>query len=86
MPTETEAAEPGTIVDLRPLIPQERHTTVFAALEQLAQGETFVLVNDRAPTPLLRHIEQLWPGRFVSEWLKDGPVEWQIAISCATGA
>lgn len=86
MPTETETAGASAVVDLRPLIPQERHATVFAALEKLAQGETFVLINDHAPIPLLRHIEQLWPGRFLSDWLKDGPVEWQIAITRAIDA
>ncbi|SDX84068.1 DUF2249 domain-containing protein [Allgaiera indica] len=85
MPTETEAAE-ASVVDLRPLIPQERHATVFAAPEQLAQDETFVLINNHAPIPLPRHIEQLWPGRFVRECLKDGPVEWQIAIPRAAAA
>ncbi|MFC2967935.1 DUF2249 domain-containing protein [Acidimangrovimonas pyrenivorans] len=85
MPTDSAATVPP-VIDLRPLIPPERHGMVFAALEQLAPGASFVLINDHAPIPLLRHIEQLWPGRFLSEWLKDGPVEWQIAITRAAEA
>ena len=81
MPTDTDSTGAATVVDLRPLVPPERHATVFAALEQLLPGESFVLINDHAPLPLLRHIEANWPGLFQSEWLKDGPEEWQLALT-----
>lgn len=70
-----------TIVDLRPMIPPERHATVFAALEALAPGATFVLINDHAPIPLLQRIKQNWPDRFNAEFLADGPEVWQVAIT-----
>jgi uncharacterized protein (DUF2249 family) len=69
------------IVDLRPMIPPERHATVFAALEALDPGATFVLINDHAPIPLLQRIEQNWPDQFVTEFLVDGPEVWQVAIT-----
>jgi uncharacterized protein (DUF2249 family) len=69
------------IVDLRPMIPPERHATVFAALDALDPGATFVLINDHAPIPLLRRIEQTWPEQFVAEFLVDGPEVWQVAIT-----
>lgn len=75
-----------TIIDLRPLIPPERHATIFGALERLAPGEAFVLINDHAPLPLLRHIDANWPGEFAIDWLKDGPEEWQIAIARTVAA
>ena len=71
------------IVDLRPMIPPERHATVFAALDALEPGGTFVLINDHAPVPLLRRIEESWPGRFAVEFLRDGPEVWQVAITRA---
>lgn len=74
------AAEP-IVVDLRPMIPPERHATVFAALEALAPGATFVLINDHAPIPLLRRIAETSPGLFESEFLQDGPEVWQVAIT-----
>ncbi len=69
------------IVDLRPMIPPERHATVFAALEALDPGATFVLINDHAPIPLLQRIKQNWPDQFVAEFLVDGPEVWQVAIT-----
>lgn len=75
-----------TIVDLRPMIPPERHATVFAALDALTPGATFVLINDHAPIPLLRRIEQAWPDDFDVEFLQDGPDAWQVAITRRTGA
>jgi len=85
MPATTHAAtnEP-VIVDLRPMIPPERHATVFAALDALDPGGTFVLINDHAPTPLLHRIEQTWPDRFTIEFLRDGPEVWQVAITRGT--
>ncbi|SDY91526.1 DUF2249 domain-containing protein [Citreimonas salinaria] len=78
--THDTPTEP-VIVDLRPMIPPERHATVFAALDTLAPGSTFVLINDHAPLPLLNRIEQSWPGLFDVEFLRDGPEVWQVAIS-----
>ena len=78
--SQTPAADP-VIVDLRPMIPPERHLTVFAALEALAPGATFVLINDHAPIPLLRRIEESWPGQYEPEFLQNGPEVWQVAIT-----
>lgn len=80
----SDTAHPATaepiIVDLRPMMPPERHATVFAALEALEPGGTFVLINDHAPLPLLRRIEERWPNRFAFEFLLNGPDMWQVAI------
>lgn len=84
MPDTTPATEP-VIVDLRPMIPPERHATVFAALDALAPGATFVLINDHAPIPLLRRIEETWPETFAVEFLRDGPEVWQVAITRSAG-
>ncbi|WP_347309628.1 DUF2249 domain-containing protein [Defluviimonas sp. SAOS-178_SWC] len=77
--TSADTTAPA-VVDLRPMIPQERHATVFAALEALDPGATFVLINDHAPIPLLQRVEQTWPGRFTIDFLRDGPDVWQVAI------
>ncbi len=76
----TTHTAPG-LVDLRAMIPPERHATVFAALDALNPGATFVLINDHAPTPLLRRIEENWPDQFEAEFLLDGPEVWQVAIT-----
>lgn len=79
MPATTHA-DP-VIVDLRSMIPPERHAMVFAAIEALAPGATFVLINDHAPIPLLARIAERWPGLFEHEFLRDGPEVWQVAIT-----
>lgn len=79
MPATTHA-EP-VVVDLRPMIPPERHATVFGAIDALEPGATFVLINDHAPTPLLWRIAENWPGLFEHEFLRDGPAVWQVAIT-----
>tara|TARA_R110002124_G_scaffold213490_1_gene379567 strand:- start:665 stop:925 length:261 start_codon:yes stop_codon:yes gene_type:complete len=75
----TDAAP--VIVDLRTMIPPERHATVFAAIDALEPGATFVLINDHAPTPLLRRIAENRPDQFEAEFLVDGPEVWQVAIT-----
>lgn len=79
--TNTTATPDPVLVDLRPMIPPERHATVFAAIDALTPGASFVLINDHAPIPLLRRIEESWPGRYASEFLQDGPEVWQVAIT-----
>lgn len=79
MPATTNAD--SVTVDLRPMIPPERHATVFAALEALEPGATFVLINDHAPIPLLSRIERTWPDRFSVVFLRNGPEVWQVAIT-----
>lgn len=78
--TSAEIPAP-VVVDLRLMIPPERHATVFGALDVLAPGSTFVLINDHAPRPLLSRIEQSWPGLFDVAFLRDGPEVWQVAIT-----
>lgn len=84
MPGAADAHQAGpVIVDLRRMIPPERHATVFAALETLGPGGVFVLINDHAPLPLVRRIEERWPDRFAVEFLRNGPDIWQVAIARA---
>lgn len=80
---KTPADQAPAIVDLRPMMPPQRHATVFAAIDALAPGKTFVLINDHAPVPLLNRIEAMHPGEFTAEYLQDGPVAWQVAITRA---
>ncbi len=42
-----------TTLDLRFLIPAERHRKIFETYDGLAVGDKFVLVNDHDPKPLL---------------------------------
>lgn len=82
MPATPQTPDAGPmLVDLRPMIPPKRHATVFGALETLKPGESFVLINDHAPVPLLRRMAEIWPDRFDHTYLCDGPEVWQVAIT-----
>ncbi|MCZ7685349.1 MAG: DUF2249 domain-containing protein [Sandaracinaceae bacterium] len=51
-------------LDVRTIPPPERHPRIFGAFDALAEGESFVLVNDHYPKPLLYQFQSERPGRF----------------------
>ncbi len=69
-----------TQIDLRKIVPAERHSTVFKAFDSLAVGSSYVLVLDHNPRPLLRQFESQRKGAFQWEYLEEGPQQWQVSI------
>ncbi|MFQ5354350.1 MAG: DUF2249 domain-containing protein [Thermodesulfobacteriota bacterium] len=69
-----------SILDVRPLVPKERHPGIFNAFNALGAGESFVLVNDHDPRPLLYQFQREHAGEF--EWwpLERGPEAWRVRI------
>ncbi|MFL6307540.1 MAG: DUF2249 domain-containing protein [Candidatus Sulfotelmatobacter sp.] len=55
-------------LDLREVPRPERHPLVFANLDGLKVGESFVLINDHDPVPLSRQIEDKRPGQVTWEY------------------
>ena len=55
-----------------------RHATIFGALEAVGDGGGLVLLAPHAPLPLLRQIEDRWPGRFEVSYLQEGPEIWKV--------
>ncbi|MFA5915127.1 MAG: DUF2249 domain-containing protein [Burkholderiales bacterium] len=41
-----------TTVDVRNIVPRDRHPLIFSTFDQLAPGEAMLLVNDHDPKPL----------------------------------
>jgi uncharacterized protein (DUF2249 family) len=78
----TAAAQPSNsaTVDLRRLVPPERHATIFQRAGELAPGERFVLINDHDPKPLHYQLESAHPGQFSWTYLESGPAVWRIEI------
>ena len=72
----------ATVVDLdvREMIPRERHSTIFARFDALRPGETLRLINDHDPKPLSYHLMAERPGMFVWEPEQQGPEVWVIRI------
>jgi len=71
----------GRTLDLRQTPRERRHSTVFYAFDNLALGESFLLVNDHDPQPLRAQMEQLRPGELTWEYEVQGPYEFQIKVS-----
>ena len=69
------------ILDVRELVPKERHSQIFETFAALNRGESFVLINDHAPTPLLYQFQAEHDGEF--DWwpLEQGPAVWRIVVA-----
>jgi uncharacterized protein (DUF2249 family) len=72
----------ATVIDLdvRELVPRERHATIFAQFEALKPGDTLRLINDHDPKPLRYQMLAELPGEFTWEPELEGPEVWIIRI------
>ncbi len=68
------------ILDVRSLVPAERHRKIFMAYDRLAAGDKFVLVNDHDPKPLYYQFDAEHHGEFTWRYLEQGPVVWRVEI------
>lgn len=74
----TATAEP--VVDVRRIVPRERHPMIFDAFHRLAPNEAFLLVNDHDPKPLYYQFEAEHEGQFTWDYLEQGPEAWRVRI------
>lgn len=80
MPASAAASTPETI-DVRSLIPMQRHQKIFELVDQLVPGKGFVLINDHDPKPLYYQLEAEHPGQFSWTYLESGPEVWRVEIA-----
>jgi len=71
---------PATTIDVRTIVPRERHPLIFSTFRQLAPGASFLLVNDHDPKPLHYQFQAEQPGKFEWEYLQSGPDLWKVRI------
>jgi uncharacterized protein (DUF2249 family) len=69
------------IIDVRAMLPRQRHPAIFTAWNELSDGEAIVLVNDHDPLPLYYQFACESSGRFRWEYLEQGPKAWRVRIS-----
>ncbi|MFV0308189.1 MAG: DUF2249 domain-containing protein [Desertimonas sp.] len=72
---------PTTELDVRPMPPAQRHTTIFARLGELTAGDTLRLVNDHDPKPLRYQLDAEHPGEFRWSPAETGPERWVVDIT-----
>ncbi|KAB2937161.1 DUF2249 domain-containing protein [Hyphomicrobium sp.] len=70
-----------TVIDVRSIMPRERHALIFETFRKLAPGHGFMLVNDHDPKPLYYQFQAEHPGTFGWDYLEKGPDVWRVAIS-----
>ena len=68
------------IVDVREIVPRERHPLIFNIFDALIGDEQFTLVNDHDPKPLYYQFLHERPEQFTWEYLEEGPTVWRVAI------
>lgn len=71
----------GKILDVREMVPKDRHSKIFETFNALDPGTSFVLVNDHEPKPLLYQFQAEHDGEF--DWwpLEQGPHVWRVRIA-----
>lgn len=69
------------LLDVRQLVPMERHRLIFETYHRLAPGEAFLLINDHDPRPLYHQFDAEHKGRFLWRYIEEGPQTWQVEIS-----
>ena len=72
-----------TTVDVRALIPRERHPLIFNTFRNLVPGDAFLLVNDHDPKPLYYQFQAELGEAFEWEYLENGPEVWKVRIGRA---
>lgn len=70
-----------TVVDVRQIVPRERHPLIFSTFDSLAPSQSMLLVNDHEPRPLYYQFLHERSGQFDWTNVQEGPVEWQVRIT-----
>jgi len=71
---------PDQELDVRPLRKPDKHPAIFRAFDELAVGESFVLVNNHDPLHLRDEFDTGYPGNYGWDYLVAGPEAWRIRI------
>lgn len=67
-------------LDLRPIMPFERHELIFQKWDALRPGETLRITNDHDPKPLHYQFEAEYKGKYEWEYEQQGPKDWIVKI------
>jgi uncharacterized protein (DUF2249 family) len=68
-------------VDVRDMVPRERHPLIFATIDGLPPGDAMLLVNDHDPKPLYYQLMAERAGQVDWQYIENGPTVWQVRIT-----
>jgi len=69
------------ILNVTLLEPRQKHPTIFARFDELAEGESLTIHNDHDPKPLYYQLLGERGNIFNWEYLEQGPAWWKVRIS-----
>ncbi len=69
-----------SVIDVRTIVPRERHPLIFRTFGSLEPGEAFELVNDHDPKPLYYQFQAELGAPFDWQYLEQGPEVWRVRI------
>lgn len=84
--TDVTGRPDANVVDVRTLVPAERHRKIFELVNELVPGRSFTLVNDHDPKPLYYQLEAEYPKQFSWTYRERGPEVWRVEIGKLTQA
>ncbi len=67
-------------IDVRKIVPRERHPLIFGTYSKLKDGDAFELVNDHDPKPLYYQFAAEHEDSFTWKYLEQGPETWRVRI------
>ncbi len=78
--SESIASPEPTEIDVRSLVPAQRHARIFELVDALLPDTSFILINDHDPKPLYYQLEAEHPKQFSWTYLEEGPEAWRVQI------
>jgi uncharacterized protein (DUF2249 family) len=67
-------------LDLRQIMPFERHELIFEKWEALPPGDTLRIINDHDPKPLRYQFEVEHKDHYEWQYEQQGPKDWMVSI------
>ncbi|MBD1431465.1 DUF2249 domain-containing protein [Sphingobacterium sp. DN00404] len=68
-------------LDVRVLIPIQRHELLIKLFKELPVDESFIFINDHDPIPLFYEFRSIYGTEpFRWEYLEKGPEEWKVRV------
>lgn len=72
-------------LDVRNIVPRERHPLIFRTLGALRPGEGFEPINDHDPEPLRYQFQAEVGFGFDWQYLEQGPETWRVRVGRSAG-
>lgn len=77
----SEEIKPEVELDVRTLIPIERHKKLVALFGELPAGKNFIFINDHDPIPLYYEFKSIYGDVVGWEYLNRGGREWKVKVT-----